>query len=276
MAERGYLPGAIVKKTKKKYSEPATIPYYLWAVVEHIAEGGVNTWQWLQTTGPGSSHFFVTFDGDIYQFASIYERTWGNGLKFAGGKWIDPQGDVVVPKWHRCSIRPAIDPNLTTISVEHQGFIRNIRTPEMIRADVTILQYIHHETGLVYIVDDTLIRHADISPINRSFCPGPNFNMHELAQMSNTIDPLRARKITDGSGRDWFCGTGFFDYYNQFGQLRAFGHPISDEHWLKDMSGEWVTVMKYERQWLKFKPSETPWSIRPMLTTEIIALQLRG
>jgi hypothetical protein len=142
----------------------------------------------------------------------------------------------------------------------------------MMDSDVRILQYIHHETGIDWKVSDTLIRHADISPKNRAMCPGPKFNMETLAMTANGIDPLKVRKITDEAGKEWFCGVGFFDYYNNFGSLRAFGYPRSDEYKAMDTSGENVTMMEFERQWLKMKPSEAPTTIRPMLLSEVLSI----
>lgn len=271
--EHGYLPGAIVKKTTKKYVAPTGKPFELWAVCEHISEGGPNTWQYLQTgTQPSSSTFFVDKAGRIYQMASIYERTWANGLNYVDGRYIDPQGTVVNPPWWRLHTYPGIDPNKFTVSVEHEGWPNDERTPAMIAADVRILSYIHGETGIIWIAEDTLIGHRHISPVNRPNCPGPKLDLHNLAELANVasgVDPLRLRWIADGTGREWHCGVGFYDYYNEIGGLRACGHPLSNEYPRSDQLGAEVTVMQFERLWLKYKAGDAPWSVRTMLLSEI-------
>lgn len=271
--ERGYMPEAIVKKTTKKYVAPVGKPFELWAVVEHIAQGGPNTWLWLQKTSPSSSaHFFVTKKGEIYQLASIYERTWANGLSYVNGKWIDPEKTVVNPPWHRLKENPGVDPNEVTVSVEHEGYSGEMRTAMSVLADTKILTFIQHETGLVYMAHDTLIGHNEISPINRAFCPGAGYDLELMSRMANQlggVDPLKVRTIRDGAAKPWYCGTGFFDYYNQFGGLRAFGYPRSHEYHTVAQNGNDVTAMEFERQWIKFDPKDDPWSIRPMLLDEI-------
>lgn len=271
--ERGYMPGAIVKKTTKKYVAPAGRPFDLWAVVEHIADGGANTWQYLQTGAQkSSSTFFVTKRGEIYQLASIFERTWANGLDYENGHYIDPQGAIVDPPWWRLHAYPGIDPNKVTVSIEHEGWSTEERTPAMIAADVKILVFIHQETGLIYEPGKTLIRHSEISPKNRANCPGPHFDMQALADMANTaagVDSLTVKWLPGPNNTKRLCGTGFYGYYQEAGALRTFGLALSNEYKRLDRRGTLVSIMEFERAWMKYDVDEKPWSVRTVLIDEI-------
>jgi N-acetyl-anhydromuramyl-L-alanine amidase AmpD len=277
-SDRGWMPGAIRKPdndgTGKKYVAPAKEPFELLAVVEHIAEGGENTWGWLfkevaDGGGPVSSHFFVAEDGDIYQGMSIYDRAWANGLTWNGRNYIDPQKTPVSPSWHRIAIHGSHrgqDPNKLTISVEHEGYHNKPRTTPQLKSSIAVLHYMQNETGIIYVAHDTLIGHYEISPKNRANCPGPHFDLEQMAINGNQ-DPLRVRTIP-GDKKLFYCGTGFYALWQELGGFKNCGYPLTDEYKTKDAQEEDVTVMRFERQVLKYKPCQTLDPVQPALLKE--------
>jgi hypothetical protein len=81
-------------------------------------------------------------------------------------------------------------------------------------------------------------------------------------------DPLKVRQIA-GATRSYWCGAGFYDYYQDHAGLRSLGYPLSDEFEATDSLGESCTLMRFERGVLKYKPSGRPWSIQPALLSEL-------
>ena len=87
------------------------------------------------------------------------------------------------------------------------------------------------------------------------------------------VDPLRARQLA-GIDRAYFCGVGFYDYYQAYAGLRNLGYPLRDEFETIDTLGERCTLMTFERGVLKYKVSEKPWPVRPALLSELQKLGL--
>lgn len=279
--DKGWMPGAIRKPdsdgTSKCYKPAPGQPFELLAVVDHIAEGGPNTWKWLFNEqadggGPVSSTFFIAEDGTIYQGMGIYSRAWANGLRWDGRKYFDPEGAQVEPTWHRIAqggSHRGKDPNKLTVSIEHEGYHNRPRTSPQMQASIDVLHYIQNETGIIYIPHDTLIGHYEISPKNRANCPGPYFDLGAIAQRGNQ-DPLKVRTIPGPDGKPRYCGTGFYDLWQSLGGLRNCGYPLSDEEWTEDLTPEKVTIMRFERVIFKFKPSQKTNPIQPALLKEAI------
>ncbi|MGA7730061.1 MAG: peptidoglycan recognition family protein [Chloroflexia bacterium] len=169
------------------------------AVVLHIAEGSyLGTLQEFSDNSPAekSSHFVVAKDGRIAQIVNINDSAWANGLCWQVDHWRVPDCSVREnPTW--VDIVPGSNPNLYTISIEHEGFTGQPLTDAMKAATVRLLRWIAGELNLVYTPGRTLIRHGEISPGRKGFCPGPAFNFNEFAQAANA--PSSSTAITENT-----------------------------------------------------------------------------
>lgn len=126
------------------------------AVVMHIGEGYRAGFHKQFTAGGLSAHYVVYRDGSIEQWVREEDAAWH-------------AGEVYKPAW--AFYEPGVNPNLTTIGIEHEGFTGEPWTEEMIQADLFLLRGIAERHGLVYSVN-TLIGHHQLDSVNRRNCPG--------------------------------------------------------------------------------------------------------
>jgi N-acetyl-anhydromuramyl-L-alanine amidase AmpD len=139
---------------------------------------------YLGSTPTKSAHFFVNKDGSAKQFVSVNNSAWANGLSQVNGKWISPEGHTVKPKWG--GLRPGVNPNWYTVSMEHQGNPADAWTPAMFATTVAIMKWLAPIKGVAWWeAGKNLIGHCDISPVDRPSCPGPHCNFQALALAAN-------------------------------------------------------------------------------------------
>lgn len=144
------------------------------AWVLHIAQGsfdGIASWF---RTGladrnppfPSSAHFSVAKDGRIRQHVAPEDTAFANGIIQTG---------------HTARLigeNAGINPNLWTISCEHEGMSGEAPTPAMFEASARLCAWVFQTRLLnsgatgVAIDRDHIIRHGDISPVDRAGCPG--------------------------------------------------------------------------------------------------------
>ncbi len=189
----GYYPGAIKRINKHAYFLGNR---GFGALVMHIAadnsrKGGDD---YLGGTPTKSAHWFVNKDGSVKQYVSVNNSAWANGASMrADGKWTDPSGHVIKPKWS--GLRPGVNPNWYTVSMEHQGNPSDPWTAPMFATTVALMKWLAPIKGVAWwIPGQNLIGHCDISPIDRPFCPGPHCNYQALALVANA---KRMVAITD-------------------------------------------------------------------------------
>lgn len=158
----------------------------------HIAQGDYpNSRNWLTNPASGvSSHFIIDFDGAISQMVSIFDSAWANGLWWDAPNrcWRAPRktqttAPIVTPRWP--NILPGTNPNRYTISIEHAGKSGERAPATQIAATVKLLRWLADQFTIVWTVGRTLIRHADINPLDKPFCPGAGFDLAHIAAMAH-------------------------------------------------------------------------------------------
>lgn len=170
------------------------------AVVIHIAQGGYSAAvRWLQDEqlNPNSSaHFVIAKDGRVAQLVSVNNGAWANGIKWNvdatqpnGGFWTNARGVRVTPSWK--DIVPGQNPNLYTISIEHEGLYQETWTPEMYAANNELLVWIAEQFDIWWVPLRNLIGHYAIDNIDRPNCPGPTVNLETMAADANTTRLLK-------------------------------------------------------------------------------------
>ncbi len=178
-------------------------------VVMHIAQGGYDAAvRWLsdENANPNSSaHFVIAKDGRIAQLVSIDDSAWANGLRWdaESNQWFTPSGRPVKPTWQ--DIEPGVNPNLFTISIEHEGVYQEEWTPEMYKANNRLLQWIAAQVSVqkpenafwAYVPHRTLIGHYEIDPADRPNCPGPNVHYENMAADANDTLLARVKRLND-------------------------------------------------------------------------------
>lgn len=167
------------------------------AVVLHVSEGTVESLiGWFLGSSPTSAHFGIGPDGALYQFVSVHDSAFANGATYHSGRWHDPTGRAVTPAWP--GLRPPINPNRTTISVERAGRYYEPWTDAARDTHVRLLAWLAERFPSLapYEPGRTLIGHRDISPVERANCPGPHVDIAAVAAVANAY-LVRAATASD-------------------------------------------------------------------------------
>lgn len=190
----GWMPGATrVSIPSSNYS---TISMSRKAVCLHIIEGSISSAlsAFKQASAQKSSHFLVSKAGLIWQCVSVHDSAYANGLSWneAAHCWIDPQGHYLrppnpSPAWP--GLTPPVNPNLTTFSIEREGYYQDIPTAAQDASVVKIMQWcaVQFPTLAPYAFMHSLIGHCHISPVSKANCPGPHVEYAALANAANAI-----------------------------------------------------------------------------------------
>lgn len=240
-------------------------------IVLHTGEGTKKSdLETLRSTQPPpnkrvSSHYYVDRQGNVYQLVDPKHAAWHAGASLWEGRGsavIRDRSIGIETEHKRGQDWPAVQRivlrELCLFLIQRYGipqrFVvahRWIATPQGRKSDPT--DWLDAELkpwiAALYQLQDT---------------PTPS------PPSSPQIDPLRARQL-QGIDRAYFCGVGFYDYYQAYGGLRTFGYPLGDEFETIDALGERCTMMRFERVVFKYKPSDRPWPIRPALLAELSA-----
>jgi N-acetyl-anhydromuramyl-L-alanine amidase AmpD len=201
------------------------------AVVLHIAAGPLRAiFPTFNHPDAASAHFGIGKDGAIEQYVSINNGAYAVGLHWVNGQWFNPQKLLVKnPSW--VDLVPGVNPNLYTISIEHEGQPQDIRTPEMHAACTRLLRWISEETGLTYVAHRTLIGHNEIDPVSRPNCPGPNFDFDLIAADANgaqvSSELTQAAQAALASQPQLAINPDAALY--RFAQVNGLGYPQTDE-----------------------------------------------
>lgn len=178
---RGWMPDVdqALSPNKKTGRDGHAIEGAVMHIMDGSYQGSIN---WLINPVSGvSSHFAVALDGRITQLVNIFDTAYTNGLSWStkNNCWIDPENNAVKPSWKR--LRPPINPNYQTVTIEHEGRKNQVWTDAMYAADRRILLYVASQVpGLAFVAHDTLIGHNEISPVARPYCPGPGVDFNRI------------------------------------------------------------------------------------------------
>lgn len=141
------------------------------AIVYHTAEGtlpGVDSW-FNTSSSELSTHFCVGRFGEVHQYVDCNDAAWGNGV-------IDPTA-ALPPLW------PArTNPNLYTISIEHEGMSGVSPTREQLAASLALTVWLTRQYSLHPSLQ-TMVRHSMVAPETKPSCPGTAFPLEELVAL---------------------------------------------------------------------------------------------
>lgn len=198
---KGWMPGAT--KVAVPASNFSVGNFGRKAAVIHIGEGSASAilGEFTPEGKEKSAHFVVSNAGNIWQCVSVLDTAYANGLSWNAAQkcWVDPEKNLLrarPPVWPGLS--PPTNPNRQTISIEREGYYRDVPSEAENAAVVHILQYVH-EVFPTFIPAwsfmQTLIGHCHISPVARANCPGPHVDYAGLAAAANgkPLPPLTKR-----------------------------------------------------------------------------------
>jgi N-acetyl-anhydromuramyl-L-alanine amidase AmpD len=146
------------------------------AVVMHIAEGslpGIDAWFVSPQNSGSSTHYAIGKKGEIHQYVREEDAAWGNGI-------------VKKPTWPL--LVQNVNPNLYTISIEHEGYTGEPWTEEMLESDVWLLKRICQRWSIA--MDRAhIIGHYQLDSVNRARCPGTGLPWDRLIAELAVMDP---------------------------------------------------------------------------------------
>lgn len=141
------------------------------AIVLHLMDGtlkGTDSW-FRNPKAVASTHYGVGVRGDVYQWVDESNTAWGNGR-------------VYKPTW-RLIEKAGINPNLYTISIEHEGVVGHEWTPEQYAADVELIKQIAQRNNIP-LDRDHIIIHSEIYA-KKPDCTGHGLDINKLLSMLN-------------------------------------------------------------------------------------------
>jgi N-acetyl-anhydromuramyl-L-alanine amidase AmpD len=172
------------------------------AAVMHVTEGPRgdefgSAIRWFQNPlSRVSAHFTISPTGEIAQHVSIYDVAYANGLSYTNGQWYNPRGVKVSPSWR--GLRTGVNPNRTTISIEHAGQHPDPWPKAMMDANTALLQWIGSVVPSLRVLTpyQNLIGHFQLDPVDRANCPGPHVDFAAIANAVNNFPKAPAQTFT--------------------------------------------------------------------------------
>ncbi len=237
--DAGWCPFAIRRPITSDNYDSGRSGHQVTAVVLHIAAGPLRAVfpTFNNPSGNASAHFCVGKDGTIEQYVSIDDTAYAVGMRYSNGQWFNPRGLPANPTWQ--DIIPPYNPNLYTISIEHEGQPEDQWTAQMYDANNRLLQWIAAELGqsqapsapLEYVPHRTLIGHYEIDPVDRPHCPGPNVDYERIAADANAalVSPEELAAVQEAALQAAWLPINTDSALYRFAHAHNLGCPQTDE-----------------------------------------------
>lgn len=153
------------------------------AIVLHLMDGTLNgTDSWFRNPdAKASTHYGVGLKGEVYQWVDEKNMAWGNGR-------------VDRPTWEL--IKPNANPNLYTISIEHEGKSGHVWTGEQYNATAQLVKEIAQRWNIPLDADHVIV-HSEIYAKKPS-CTGAGFDKEQLLSMLKPQTPEVRNSLVKG------------------------------------------------------------------------------
>jgi N-acetyl-anhydromuramyl-L-alanine amidase AmpD len=143
----------ITQKPSKNYMTRGE--YKPEAIVIHIMEGTLaGTDSWFTNSTGQSAHYGIGKQGQIHQYVDEKNAAWHAGI-------------IASPTWEL--LKPATNPNLYTIGIEHEGKSTDVWTNDMLKASAELVRAICVRWGIP-IDRQHIIGHYEINA-RKPNCP---------------------------------------------------------------------------------------------------------
>ena len=137
------------------------------AIVDHIMQGNRNGYHaYLADSDKNSANFSVYKDGHIEQHVPIADAAWCNGQMHSPNLAIH---------WIKRCKDQGINPNLVTVSIEHEGYSGMAWPAAQVAATIELHKYIRARCPNVTADRVHIVGHCAIDSVNKSRCPGSQF-----------------------------------------------------------------------------------------------------
>jgi len=152
------------------------------AICDHImqaSEESADGW-FKNVASEVSAHFGVARDGRIYQWVRTENTAWANGILQDPNMAID---------WLNHCVSYGINPNLVTISIEHEGYSGKPFTEIQYLATLWLHRYLCN-TYDIKPTSNNIVGHNQITAKDRANCPGKAFPWTRLlGDLSDLLAP---------------------------------------------------------------------------------------
>lgn len=178
------------------------------AIVDHIMQGTLNgTDQHFKNPATkASTHFGVGKNGTVYQWVDELDAAWGNG-------------DVKEPSW--VFMPPVgINPNLVTISIEHEGMSGDPMPDEQYKSTLKLHQYLIVKYGIAPDWQH-IIGHYMINKVDKANCPGSGFPWKRLFADLNQVPAWMEEMYNKLHERGWLQDRRYPRAHPQWWELAA-------------------------------------------------------
>jgi N-acetyl-anhydromuramyl-L-alanine amidase AmpD len=157
--------------------------YHPEAIVIHLMDGtlkGTDSW-FRNKDAKASTHYGVGVNGEVYQWVEEKDMAWGNGR-------------VDNPTWK--GIKPNANPNLYTISIEHEGKSGHFWTGDQYNATAQLVKEIAQRWNIPLDADHVIV-HSEIYAKKPS-CTGAGFDKAQLLSMLKPQAPEVRNSLVKG------------------------------------------------------------------------------
>lgn len=137
------------------------------AIVDHIMEGTLSACDsWFRNPASEvSAHFGVGRDGTIHQYVKVGDTAWANG------RVNQPNRSI---RWLVKAVGSGVNPNLITISIEHEGRSGDAMPEAQYQATLALHRWLCADWGIP-ADNEHIIGHGAIDSVNKAHCPGAGF-----------------------------------------------------------------------------------------------------
>lgn len=186
-----------------------------------------------------SSNFGVARDGRVWQFVASNEAAWCNG--------IVEKPDLTIA-WLSLAMVRGVNPNKLTISIEHEGD-GVLPMPEAQFQATLVLHRLLLSDFNIPADTQHIIRHSQITGIQKANCPGVSFPMARLLKELNKVDKTFTDPVTSFQVKEPFAS-----FYLANGGLRIFGRPVRNEEPVAWYYGNSNLIQWFERARFELQP----------------------
>lgn len=217
------------------------------AVCLHTMAGTYNgsiSW-FLNPSSQSSTHFLISFGGEITQMVNELDMAWANGMRWNGNTPLNARGrQMEASKLGQLLLdNKGLNPNLYTISIELEGRPEDEVTPKMYEAVLKILRYLRDTYGIKF-TRYNLIGHYQIDHIDRPNCPGSRVDFDRIL---NTLNLDSSPKPNEG--QDSSSGSEFTTVLNGWG-ISNIALALGMTNWQDRTSWDYIAQLnnfsKYE------------------------------
>lgn len=153
------------------------------AIVIHLMDGslkGTDSW-FRNPDSKASTHYGVGVAGEVYQWVEEKNMAWGNGR-------------VDKPTWK--GLKPNANPNLYTISIEHEGKSGHEWTEDQYKATADLVKEIAKRWNIPLDAEHIVV-HSEIFS-KKPNCPGVGFDKSILLDMVKPVSVDARNSLVKG------------------------------------------------------------------------------